>query len=228
MRVGSAEGPDRCRHRPSTPDGRTPAQQIEDIRPGCPSSSSVSTRRSSTELVPALAAAGVELISLGRPQRRGRSRHSTSGTTSGSSRCSRRWRSIPAIRSRTSPTSRSRWRSTSPIPTPATVGSPASRSRNVFPRLVEVAVGRFLPGRAADRRQARHALRRHDRRGVGAVPGEPQRRPQRRRGRGRRPARSGRDGAAASSIQQGGAPRGRARHRRRAARAARARTRTDP
>ncbi len=81
-------------------------------------------------------------------------------------------------------------------------------------------------GRATHRRPARPVVRRHGDRGVGAVPRQPQRRPDARGGGGRRPARSGRDGTAPSPVQAGGPSRGRPRRERGPARAAGARART--
>ena len=69
-------------------------------------------------------------------------------------------------------------------------------------------------------RPAPHVVRRHGHRGGGRLPRHPQRRPDRRGGGGRRPARGRRDGAAPAALQPGGAPRGVRDHERRAARAA--------
>ena len=79
------------------------------------------------------------------------------------------------------------------------------------------------PARAGDRGPPRHPVPRHDRSGTRRVPGHPQRRPGGRRGRGRRPAGGGRDGAAPAPLRAGRAPRDRRRRRPRDARAAGAR-----
>ena len=48
---------------------------------------------------------------------------------------------------------------------------------DVFPRLLPLGDGRFVPAEEVIARPAPHAVRRHDRRGVGRLPRHPQRRP---------------------------------------------------
>ena len=71
---------------------------------------------------------------------------------------------------------------------------------------------------ADHRRPSGHSVPGHGHRRALRLPGHPQRRPRPRGGRGRRPARRRRDGAAPSPLRPGRAPRGRRRHLRRHAR----------
>ena len=80
------------------------------------------------------------------------------------------------------------------------------------------------PG-AGHRRPPGDAVPRHGDRRALRLPGDAQRRPRARRGRGRRPAGRGRDGAAPAPLRTGRAPRGRGRDLRRHARHAGARAR---
>ena len=195
---------------PTTPDGRTAAEQLLDIRDRARGAGRGPSSIFLDQVVPGAGRGRHRLLELGRA-RRGRPQVPRRGVRGAHlpGAHAARGRSRPSVPVHLRPVAQPRGRSC------ATRKSGERRFARVkVPLLLPAVRGdarrrAVRAARAGHRRPPRRAVPGHGDREPLRLPGHPQRRPHARGGGGRRPARGGRVRAAPAPLRSGGAPRGR-------------------